>query len=107
MGEERTPLRESLEALLKGGLQTEWRKRAYDSRDAFAVTQELKSLPAGDHAARLRVAGFTDKPYEGTATGLEESCKTCMYFAQHRSFCVLPELKLPVKPDWSCRLWRI
>jgi hypothetical protein len=25
----------------------------------------------------------------------------------HRRFCELPELMLPVEPQWSCRLWRI
>jgi len=106
--EPRTTLRDSLEALLRGGLETEWRRRAYSDTDIEAVTRELRALPPGDYASQLRVAGFTATPYAGTAAaGLEESCKTCMYFSRHRCFCVLPALKLPVKPEWSCLLWRI
>lgn len=110
MGEElrTTPLRDSLEALLRGGLATEWRHRAYSDADIEAVTRELRALAPGDYSSQLRVAGFTIEPYAGTAAdGLEESCRTCMYFSRHRDFCALPALKLPVKPEWSCRLWRI
>jgi hypothetical protein len=30
-----------------------------------------------------------------------------MYYLIRRRHCALPELDLPVEPDWSCRLWRI
>lgn len=32
---------------------------------------------------------------------------TCMYFLVHRKWCDLPELSVPVEPEWWCRLWRI
>ena len=109
MGDEQPlTLRDSLEALLRGGLETEWRNRAYSDAEIEAVTRALRELAPGDHKGRLRVAGFTVEPYAGNAAGdLEESCRTCMYFSRHRCFCALPVLKLPVKPEWSCRLWRI
>jgi hypothetical protein len=30
-----------------------------------------------------------------------------MYYMVHSKCCDLPELALPVEPDWWCRLWRI
>lgn len=30
-----------------------------------------------------------------------------MYYQVHRKWCNLPELAVPVKPDWWCRLRRI
>jgi hypothetical protein len=51
------------------------------------------------------IAGFTLEPIEHG--GLEQPCETCMYYVVHRRFCELPELNLPVEPQWSCRLWRI
>ena len=40
-------------------------------------------------------------------TDIEQACETCMYYKVHRRYCELPELELPVEPEWSCRLWRI
>jgi hypothetical protein len=34
-------------------------------------------------------------------------CQECMYYLVHRKWCDLPELFVPVEPDWYCRLWRI
>ena len=99
--------REALEALLRGGLQTEWTRRAYGDDDIAAVTRELDALDPDDVEGRLRVAGFTLQPYQREGATIEESCRTCMYYARHREWCWLPALKLPVRPEWSCRLWRI
>ena len=54
-----------------------------------------------------QVAGFTLEPYARKDAKIEESCRTCMYYSRHREWCWLPSLKLPVKPEWPCRLWRI
>lgn len=91
------------------GLETEWRERAYDSEAVHEVILRLQSAASKDAATKLRIAGFTPKPYvsddcEGAAV---QACATCMYYGVHRQFCELPELMLPVKPQWSCRLWRI
>lgn len=99
-------LRGQLEKLLQGGLQTEWRERAYTSEAVNDIVARLQSIAADDYAAKLTVAGFTSQPYAGDGD-IEQACKTCMYFVVHRQFCDLPELKIPVKPEWSCRLWRI
>ena len=101
-------LREQLGKLLADGLLTAWQHRAYSDLDIQAVTALLRQVPAEDLAAKLQIAGFTPHPY-----GLEEepdpeqSCAMCMYFERNREYCNLPELALPVRPEWSCILWRI
>lgn len=98
------PVRDQITALLKGGLKTEVWPRAESSQDVVALVQRLHDVGA-DLQAKLVVAGFTDHVI--TADGLEQPCETCMYYLVNRRFCELPELMVPVEPDWSCRLWRI
>jgi len=99
-----------LEALLRSGmLQTEWQQRAWTSEEVNRVVSRLQQLGPTDYHGKLRVAGFTVFPYQppGEDPGVRHSCATCMYYEVHRQFCALPELELPVRPEWSCRLWRI
>jgi hypothetical protein len=108
MAEQLDEQRAELERLLGEGLQTEWQHRAYDDAEIQSVLRRLNELPGDDHAGKLRVGGFTLTPYVGEADPeIEQSCRTCMYYEAHRRYCALPELKLPVEPDWSCVLWRI
>ena len=100
-------LRAQLEDMLRDGLQTEWRERAATSELVNDVVGRLREVPAGDHAGRMRIAGFTMLPYAVEGEDIAQACETCMYYAIHRHFCELPELMLPVKPQWSCRLWRV
>lgn len=102
MADEET-LRHELEALLSEGLATEVEPRAYTHEQVMRVVDRLRALAPDDYAGKLRIAGFTLKPYGEDA----QACETCMYYVMHRRFCELPELMLPVKPEWSCRLWRI
>jgi len=100
--------RRQLAGLVESGLKTEWRQRAYTSEQVNQIVARLRQIPREDYASKLKVAGFTATPYhppEGVE--LEQSCSTCMYFERHREFCNLPELALPVRPEWSCVLWRI
>jgi hypothetical protein len=63
-------------------------------------------VEAGDDlVAKLVIAGFTDHTIE--VEDMQQPCETCMYYKVHARFCDLPELQLPVEPEWSCRLWRI
>jgi len=98
-------LRERIGSLLRGGLRTRWLERADTSETVNAVVAELQQAAPDALVERLRIAGFTLHPY--ASTDIAQSCATCMYFEMHRQFCALPELMLPVSPDWSCRLWRI
>lgn len=97
-------VRDEIAALLREGLRTEAWPRAETSQDVNAIVQRLQT-EADDLRAKLIIAGFTD--HVVTADGLEQPCETCMYYLVNRRFCELPELMVPVLPDWSCRLWRI
>lgn len=100
--------RERIRQLLAGGLETDWRRRAYEDADVQRVIGALKALDKDDLEGRLRIAGFTLTPYENDELpGVEQCCKTCMYYEAHRRHCALPELDLHAEPEWSCILWRI
>lgn len=97
--------REEIAALLADGLETEVWPRAETSEMVNEIVGRLRNEAGEDTQAKLKIAGFTDHVIE--ADEIEQPCETCMYFLQHRRFCELPELMLPVEPNWSCRLWRI
>lgn len=104
-------LRDQAAALLEGGLQTGWRQRASGSEAVNAIVAELRTLLPDDIVGKLRVAGFSLQAFVAEEDVADETisqaCATCMYYELHRQFCALPELMLPVRPEWSCRLWRI
>ena len=102
-------LLQRIDQLLSGGLQTNSHSRAYSSYEVGTVIAALQQVSPGDLQGRLRKAGFTLHPYVGPEDpdAIEQSCATCMYFERHRGVCDLPELLLPVRPEWSCILWRI
>ena len=96
--------REQIRALLAGGLGTE----AYPRADTHEQVQEfVRRLQEGgkDLAAKLVISGFTLRPVQHH--DVVQSCRSCMYYLIRRRHCALPELDVPVGPDWSCRLWRI
>lgn len=99
-------LRDKLAAIMATGLETKWSERAYTSEQVNSVVAELQHLAADDYEQKLVVGGFTLVPF-GDENDVSQSCATCMYYLKHRKFCELPELALPVEPDWSCVLWRI
>ena len=41
------------------------------------------------------------------ADGIEQVCENCIYFLARRRWCDLPELNIPVDPEWYCELWRV
>ena len=96
--------RGQIRSLLSNGLRTE----AYPRADTHEQVQELvnrlhrenKDLPT-----KLIVSGFALSPV--AHHDVVQSCRSCMYYFIRRRHCVLPELDLPVEPEWSCRLWRI
>ena len=102
MGDE--GLRGEIQFLLEGGLKTEVFPRADTQGDVQAIVGRLKSA-GSDLKAKLVIGGFTLKPV--TNGDIEQPCETCMYYKVHQRFCELPELNVPVEPEWSCRLWRI
>ena len=51
--------------------------------------------------------GRTDRASRSKMTGLRKACDNCIYFLARREWCDLPELNIPVDPDWYCDLWRV
>ena len=98
-------LRREIAEKLKSGLKTEVWPRAETSEQVNEIVARLQSEAGDDLEKKLVIAGFTDHVIE--ADGIEQPWETCMYYKVHGRFCELPELMLPVEPDWSCRLWRI
>jgi hypothetical protein len=89
--------------LLTSGLQTEVEPFPPTEKEFAEIVDQLRSLPADDLKGKLVVSGFMDHPY-----GPENwRCADCVYYLAKRKWCDLPELALPVEPDWYCRLWRM
>jgi len=86
-------------------LTTEIEPRCYSHEEILEVVSRLQDVDGLDLESKLKIAGFTLTPYGEDDD--EQACETCMYYKVHRKFCELPELMLPVEPEWSCRLWRI
>ena len=97
-------VRSKAKALLSDGLKTDVYPRA-DDHDQFQNILKQLQESDGSLEARLVIGGFTLEPIEHG--GIEQPCETCMYYLVHRRYCELPELDVPVEPEWSCRLWRI
>ncbi|MEM8608547.1 MAG: hypothetical protein AAGF92_15695 [Myxococcota bacterium] len=93
-----------IEALLNGGLETEVFPRADDSESFQAIITRLQTSDKSVES-KLVIAGFTLEPIDHH--DIEQACETCMYYLVNRKWCELPELDLPVEPEWSCRVWRI
>jgi hypothetical protein len=94
--------REEIRSLLADGLKTEVFPRAYGQDEIKAVVARTRGAAL---KTKLEAGGFTLAPV--TDADMEQACETCMYYKVHGRYCELPELDLPVEPQWSCRLWRI
>jgi hypothetical protein len=101
--DQESTLRNHIAKLMNDGLQTQTEPFPETDREFGQLLTELRNLPAGDLQAKLVLSGFVDKPYGPD----QMRCQECMYYLVHRKWCDLPELAVPVEPDWWCRLWRI
>tara|TARA_R110000744_G_C19369124_1_gene562265 strand:+ start:5045 stop:5356 length:312 start_codon:yes stop_codon:yes gene_type:complete len=97
--------RATIAEMLASGLETEVWPRAGTSEEVNEIVARLQVEAGQDLEKKLVIAGFTDHTIE--ADEIEQPCETCMYYKVHAKFCDLPELMVPVEPEWSCRLWRI
>ena len=97
--------RATIAEMLASGLETEVWPRAGTSEEVNEIVARLQVEAGTDLEKKLVIAGFTDHTIE--ADEIEQPCETCMYYKVHAKFCELPELMVPVEPEWSCRLWRI
>jgi hypothetical protein len=97
-------LRQKIAGLLAPqGLQTQTEPVPESNIEFNQILNDLRALPADALEDKLIMAGFTDQPYGEDGY----RCLECMYYLTHRRWCDLPELNLPVQPQWWCRLWRI
>lgn len=97
--------RATIAEMLASGLETEVWPRAGTSEEVNEIVARLQVEAGQDLEKKLVIAGFTDHTIE--ADEIEQPCETCMYYKVHAKFCELPELMVPVEPEWPCRLWRI
>ena len=94
-------LLERLAGILASGLKTQTEPFPEDSAQIDMIVGELRQVKRDDLEKLLVIAGVVDHPCEGMR------CFECMYYLPHRKWCALPEIDLPVQPNWWCRLWRI
>lgn len=75
---------------------------AETEQEQSALIAELRQRRPEDVEGRLRVIGLQSQP---GADGMR--CQECEHFELDQKVCKLPDIALPVNPDWWCRLWRI
>ena len=96
-------LRDQIGAMMAAGLQTQTEPFPETDKEFGQLLAEVRELAPDDLKGKLVLTGFADKPYGPD----QMRCQECMYYLVHRKWCDLPELAVPVEPDWWCRLWRI
>ena len=89
--------------MLANGLQTQTEPFPESVKEFETILTELRALPSDDLKGRLEIGGFVNHPYGP----MEARCQECIYFLVHKKWCDLPELSVPVEPEWWCRLWKI
>ncbi len=102
-GEEQDGARAEITKILAGGLKTTTEPFPETDKQFAEIVNELREIPAENIQKKLVIAGFVDHPFGED----QYRCMECMYYLVHRKWCDLPELAVPVEPEWWCRLWRI
>jgi hypothetical protein len=97
-------VRRQIKTMLTSGVGTEAFPRPEDHENVQDIIRRLQTY-RDNLEAKIVIGGFTLSQI--THNNQVQVCKTCIYYSQHRRHCVLPELNVPVEPEWSCRLWRI
>jgi hypothetical protein len=92
-----------IEDMFADGLVTEVEPFPETDREFSKLLDILRPLDANALREKLVISGWLLEPYGPD----KMRCQECMYFLVHRRWCDLPELNLPAKADWWCRLWRI
>lgn len=96
-------LRTLIAKILANGLETQTEPFPENDREFGNLLAALRDRDPNDLEAKLVLSGFVDHPYGED----QMRCQECMYYLVHRKWCDLPELAVPVEPEWWCRLWRI
>jgi hypothetical protein len=89
--------------MMANGLTTQVEPFPETEKEFADILTQLRKLGPNDLKGKLVISGFIDHPYGPDRM----RCMECMYYLVNRKWCDLPELAVPVEPDWWCRLWRI
>lgn len=73
------------------------------AKPADSIVERMRA--SSDVMEKLQIAGLIREPFHGGPT--KQECGNCIYYLPNHQFCNLPELMIPVEPDWWCRLWRV
>jgi hypothetical protein len=92
-----------IEDMFAEGLVTEVEPFPETDREFAKLLDVLRPLDANALREKLVISGWLLEPYGPDRM----RCQECMYYLVHKRWCDLPELNLPAKADWWCRLWRI
>ena len=95
-------LRVRIGNLLAEGLHTQTEPVPQNNSAFSELLASLRALDPEDLEGKLILSGFDNEPHGENRM----RCQECMYYLVHRKWCDLPELDVPVEPDWWCRLWR-
>ena len=98
-------LRLRIGVLLEGGLKTTLEPFPRTHVEFQNLLDELGQLDRQDLINRLDLGGFAPRPMD--IDGITQRCQECIYYLRHRKWCDLPELPVPVEPNWWCRLWKM
>jgi hypothetical protein len=101
--DEQAALLETMGEMMAAGLETRVEPFPETEKEFGAIVDELRAVAPDDVASKLVIAGFLDRPYGPDKL----RCMECISYLVNRRWCDLPELALPAKPDWYCKLWRI
>ncbi|MDP3194181.1 hypothetical protein [Tabrizicola sp.] len=96
-------LLQMIEDMFADGLVTEVEPFPETDKEFSKLLDILRPLDANELRKKLVISGWLLEPYGPD----KMRCQECMYFLVHKRWCDLPELNLPAKADWWCRLWRI
>lgn len=96
-------LLQMIEEQFAKGLKTQVEPFPETDKEFGKLLDELRQLNADQLKEKLDISGWLLEPYGED----QMRCQECMYYLVHKRWCDLPELDLPAKPEWYCRLWRI
>lgn len=89
--------------MMANGLETQVEPFPETDKEFNQLVAQLKTLDPDDLKGKLVLSGFLDHPYGED----KMRCFECIYYLGNRKWCDLPELSVPVEPEWYCRLWRV
>ena len=103
MGGDRANQLHTIATMLASGLKTKAEPFPETDKDFADILAQLRELDPSDLKSKLVIGGFLNHPYGPD----KQRCMECIYYLVHCHWCALPELAVPVEPEWWCRFWRI